>query len=604
MKKTLILLFIVFLLIQPVHAQFEHAQRADIKAVAVTSGENPTGVVINISVIVTPGDGKVFVSTTPYTEIDMQGSAQLAALTACDLLGMDFTKYDFFYIIEAEAPIVGGPSAGGVMTVATVAALKGLKIRDDVYMTGMIYPDGFIGPVGGLKYKLEAAASHGGKIFLIPEGQRITYVEETKVRRVGIISIVTPEYKKIDLVEYGKSLGVDVYEVRTLNDALKFFTGYEVKKPQGEFSIKAYSNILKKLAEKMKESVEPLRKAVKSGKAEELIEKAEERYSEGKYYTATSLYFQSKIILRYELYKKNIVTAQQFDNEVESIKNEIDSLKGYLGNEQIGVNSLQVIAAAQERIAEAENLLEKAKTANTDDEALQYLAYAKERVESAKVWLSILSELKNDYEISPQEIEKRAEFYITQAGSILVYASSLNGEQTLLNDAYESLETAKRLLSDGLYAGAAVMAINSITDASLSIEVKYGEVNDKVESAKEAANSAISEAEQVVFPVLPAAYYEFAESMENKYAKLMYYKLSERLAKLLTNMAKSGGERELKHVEFNPYTYYTPKKKSRIEQVIETPGFEVVYGIVAISTIAALSRRKVKRGTEKEGGNK
>jgi len=604
MKKNLILLFIVFLLIQPVYAQFEYAQRADIKAVAVTSGENPIGVVINISVIVTPGDGKVFVSTTPYTEIDMQGSAQLAALTACDLLGMDFTKYDFFYIIEAEAPIVGGPSAGGVMTVATVAALKGLEIRDDVYMTGMIFPDGFIGPVGGLKYKLEAAASHGGKIFLIPEGQRITYVEETKVRRVGIISIITPEYKKIDLVEYGKTLGVDVYEVRTLNDALKFFTGYAIEKPQGEFSIKAYSDILKKLAEKMRESVEPLKKAVKSEDAEELIEKAEERYREGKYYTSTSLYFQSKIILRYELYKKNIVTAQQFDNEVEDIKSEIDSLKSYLGDEQIGVNSLQVIAAAQERIAEAENLLEKAKTANTDDEALQYLAYAKERVESAKVWLSILPQFENDYEISPQEIEKRAEFYITQAGSILVYASSLNGEQTLLNDAYESLETAKRLLSDGLYAGAAVVAINSITDASLSIEVMYGEVDNKVESAKEAASSAISEAEQVVFPVLPAAYYEFAESMENKYIKLMYYKLSERLAKLLTNMAKSGGERELKHVEFNPYTYYTPEKKSRIEQVIETPGFEMVYGIVAISTIAALSRGRVKRGAKKEGGSK
>ncbi len=599
MKKSLILLFIVCLLAQPAYAQFEHAQRTDIKAVAVTSGENPTGVVINISVIVTPGDGRVFVSTTPYTEIDMQGSAQLAALTACDLLGMDFTKHDFFYIIEAEAPIVGGPSAGGVMTVATVAALKGLKIRNDVYMTGMIYPDGFIGPVGGLKYKLEAAASHGGKIFLIPVGQRITYVEEPKVRRVGIISIISTEYKKIDLAEYGKSLGVDVYEVRTLNDALKFFTGYEIEKPQGNFSIKAYSDILKKLAEKMKDSVMPLRKEVKSDRAEDLIKKAEEYYSEGKYYTATSLYFQSKIILRYELYKKSVVTAQQFDNEVESIENEIESLKNYLNSEEIGVNSFQIIAAAQERVAEAENLLEKAKTATTDDEALQYLAYAKERVESAKVWLSILPELGKDYEISPQEMEKRAEFYIMQAGSILVYASSLNGEQTLLNDGYEALDTAKRLLSDGLYAGAAVMAINSITDASLSIEVKYGEIGDKIEGAKEAANSAISEAEQVVFPVLPAAYYEFAESMENEYAKLMYYKLSERLAKLLTVMAKSGGERELKHVEFNPYTYYRPEKKSRIEQVLETPGFEAVYGIMAISAIAALGRKRIKGGRSK-----
>ncbi|WP_202318384.1 S16 family serine protease [Archaeoglobus neptunius] len=592
MKKVIILLTLFVLLAYPVHGQFENAKRADIKAVAVTSGENPVGVVINISVIVTPGDGKVFVSTTPYTEIDMQGSAQLAALTACDLLGLDFTKYDFFYIIEAEAPIVGGPSAGGVMTVATVAALKGLQIRNDVFMTGMIYPDGFIGPVGGLKYKLEAAAANGGKIFLIPHGQRITYVEEQKVRRVGIINVVTTEYKKIDLVEYGKTLGVKVYEVNTLNDALKFFTGYEIKKPKGKFSPGEYSDILKMLAEEMKSSIEPLRKQVSSEEADKLIKKAEEYYREGKYYAATSTYFQAKILLRYEIYKKNIVTAQQYDNEADSIKREIQSLKSYLGSEKIGVNSLQVIAAAQERVAEAENLLEKSKTASSDDEALHYLAYAKERVESAKVWLSILPYLKNDYEISNEALKKRAEFYITQASSIMIYASSLHGNEDLLNDGYESLETAKRMLSEGFYAGAAVMAINSITDSSLAIEVNYGSIDDKVQGAKEAANTAIYEAEQVLFPVLPAAYYEYAESLDNKYAKLMYFKLSERLAKLLTNMANAGSERELQHAEFNPYNYYTPEKKSRIEQIIEAPGFEGVLSIAAIAFVALTVRKR------------
>ena len=89
---------LLFTLINIASAQFVNESRVDIKAVAVTSGES-RGVVIDITVIVTPGDGKVFVSTTPFTEIDMQGSAQLAALTACDLLGIDFMKYNFFYEI-------------------------------------------------------------------------------------------------------------------------------------------------------------------------------------------------------------------------------------------------------------------------------------------------------------------------------------------------------------------------------------------------------------------------------------------------------------------------------------------------------------------------
>lgn len=587
--KPVILLFILISLILPTSAQFENAQKAEIKAVAVTSGEEPEGVVINISVVVTPGDGKVYVSTTPYTEIDMQGSAQLAALTACDLLGIDFTNYDFFYTVEAEAPIVGGPSAGGVMTVATVAALKGLEIREDVYMTGMIYPDGYIGPVGGLKYKLEAAARNGGKIFLIPEGQRITYIPEQKVKRVGIISYITTEYKELDLVEHGKELGVDVYEVATLNEALKFFTGFEIKQPEISFTLKSYSEILKKLAEEMKKSLKDVEAT--NEKAERLVERADSYYSEGKYYTATSTYFQAKILKRYEEYKEKIVTAQQFDREVESITREIEALKSYLSEEKIGVNSLQIIAAAQERVAEAENLLEDAKTANSDDEALQYLAYAKERVESARVWLSILPDLENDFEIPMEALEKRAEFYITQASSLLIYASSLNGNEILINEGYKSLETAKRLLSEGLYAGAAVMAINSITDASLAIEVTYGQIDDKVEGARDAALSALSEAEKALFPVLPAAYFEYADSLEDKYAKLMYYKLSMRLAKLLTLMSNTGGEKELTHAEFNPYTHYTPPKKSKIEQIIETPGFEAVAALIAMGAGLKAARR-------------
>ncbi len=592
MKKILLPLLMLFLFIYPVSAQFENATKVEIKAVAVTSGEKPRGAVINITVIVTPGNGRVFVSTTPYTEIDMQGSAQLAALTACDLLGIDFTKHDFFYVIEADAPIVGGPSAGGVMTVATIAALKKLEVRGDVFMTGMIYPDGFIGPVGGLKYKLEAAAENGGKVFLIPKGQRITYVEEKKVRRVGILNIVTTEYKKIDLVEYGKKLGVSVYEVETVNDALRFYTGYEIRKPSVNFSIGEYSQLLKILAERMKSDVDGLSKLAKSEKADELIREGDEFYSRGMYYTATSKYFQAKIALRYELYMNKIQTAEQFDREYNSILKEIDELKRYLLEENVGINSFQILAAAQERIGEAEKLLDDALNANSDEEALYYLAYAKERVESAKVWLTLLPYLKSDYEIPSSEMEKRAEFYINQANSIIVYASSLSGDSTLLSRAMESIGIAKRLYSDGFYAGAAVTAVNALTDASLSIEVKYGDVDTKVQGAREAAKAAIGEAEKTVFPVLPAAYYEFAEGMDNKYAKLMYYTLAERLAKLLTVMAKAGGEKELVHTGYELPKTYIQQKKSKIEQILETPGFEAVSALAAVAALAAYRNRR------------
>ncbi|MCS7144630.1 MAG: PGF-CTERM sorting domain-containing protein [Archaeoglobaceae archaeon] len=587
MRLAIMFLFMVsYLLTQPALA-FE--VQKTISAVAVTSGEDPEGVVINITVSLSHGSGRVFVSTTPFTEIDMQGSAQLSALTACDLLGIDFTKYNFFYIIEADAPIVGGPSAGAVMTIATISALKNLSLRDDVYMSGMIYPDGFIGPVGGLNYKLEAVAKNGGKIFLVPHGQRVVIVEEKVVRKVGMINIVTTNYKEVDLVEYGKQLGVDVYEVTTINDALKYFTGYEIKRKEISFVITEYSEILKILADKMREKVKELDKYATSD-VNTILSRAENDYKAGNYYSATSKFFNAKILMRYELYKKTLLTTQQFDEEVEKISEEISNLRDYLKNEPIGVNSIQIIAAAQERVAEADNSLENALNSKSYSDALQNLAYAKERLESAKVWLSILPNFKEDYQLNATEIKKRAEFYINQANSVIVYASSLNAYPDLIESAYGSLEIAKKLYSDEQYAGAVFVALDAITEASLSIEAGYGNISLKLDERRENAKIALSEAEEVSYPVLPAAYFEFAETAENNYVKLMYYSLAERIAKFITIVAESSEEKELTHAEFSEIP--TTQPKSAIRDLLKTPGFEGVLAICAMALIFLNARRK------------
>ena len=71
------------------------------------------GVLLEARVIVTNGTGHVFVDTNPYTQVDLQGSARLAAMVASDVLGIDERAYDFYYIIDITSPIIGGPSAGG-----------------------------------------------------------------------------------------------------------------------------------------------------------------------------------------------------------------------------------------------------------------------------------------------------------------------------------------------------------------------------------------------------------------------------------------------------------------------------------------------------------
>ncbi|MDL5504141.1 MAG: S16 family serine protease, partial [Candidatus Methanoperedens sp.] len=137
--------------------------------------------------------------------------------------------YDFYYIIDISSPIIGGPSAGGALTVATIAAINKWPLKSDVVMTGMINPDESIGPVGGIPFKLKAAAAKNATLFLIPEGQSTVTVTKTNGSSGSII--ITNTEETVDVVELGKKLNVTVKEVSTIQDVVREFTGYEITKP-------------------------------------------------------------------------------------------------------------------------------------------------------------------------------------------------------------------------------------------------------------------------------------------------------------------------------------------------------------------------------------
>src|SRR4030067_1279729 len=99
------------------------------------------GVLLAAQVIVTNGTGHVFVDTNPYTQVDLQGSARLAAMVASDVLGIDEKVYDFYYIIDISSPIIGGPSAGGALTMVTIAPIKNWTLDPDIERTGTGTPD-------------------------------------------------------------------------------------------------------------------------------------------------------------------------------------------------------------------------------------------------------------------------------------------------------------------------------------------------------------------------------------------------------------------------------------------------------------------------------
>ena len=193
-----------------------------------------------------PGSGKVFISTSPATRIDTLGSARVAAFVASAVAGVDMRLYNFYYEIESPSIIVGGPSAGLAMAIVTYSLLaSGGCPQKPFVATGMILPDGTVGPVGGLKEKLEATANAGIDTFIIPRGQE-TYVYVERVsRRIGPIVVVERKPVELDLVEYGKSLGVEVLPASTLLDAVKAL-GLEIP-ARGSYGIEPPSHAVEAL---------------------------------------------------------------------------------------------------------------------------------------------------------------------------------------------------------------------------------------------------------------------------------------------------------------------------------------------------------------------
>jgi hypothetical protein len=109
---------------------------------------------------------------------------------------------------------IDGPSAGAIMTIGILAAVRGDAILPDTTMTGMINPDFSIGPVGGIPHKIRGAAQAGKKLILIPAGSRFDFDRNLK--------------KDVDLVELGRSMGVTVEPVADLFTAYRKITGTEL----------------------------------------------------------------------------------------------------------------------------------------------------------------------------------------------------------------------------------------------------------------------------------------------------------------------------------------------------------------------------------------
>ena len=137
-----------------------------------------------------------------------RAATAVAAVQATLIAGTDPRRGQLRYSVH-EA--IDGPSAGALLTVGSLAALRGEPIAaDTTTMTGTVLPDGSVGPVAGIVEKLRAAASAGFTHVLIP----------TEPRRVSSPDTGRP----LDPVRLGRSLGLTVTRVASMPQAYAAMT--------------------------------------------------------------------------------------------------------------------------------------------------------------------------------------------------------------------------------------------------------------------------------------------------------------------------------------------------------------------------------------------
>lgn len=410
--------------------KLDESRHVTVVAVSTSANGSYVGVSADLYVrVVYPGNGHVYVETLPLSQLDLQASTRIAALVASYIAGVNFNHYDFYASIKANTTIIGGPSASGVTAVAFAAALLRLPLNGSVVMTGMIMPDGSIGPVGGIKYKLDAAYSRGAKLFIVPYGQTVDYIQRVVTERIGPLIITRTVREAINLSEYGARIGVKVVPVTNVYEALEIFTDgrYSVRIKDSDTGVasRIYSSIkyvvenwVKKLkdeiADVMNKSKEVEEEALARAKSmytlytyryllgllnsidnniDNLSREAEYMVSKDSFYSAASMYFQ---VLTYAYTRLYLLNTIQDPNFVKSFGSSLNnSIYEFIDNiRQKTISSkaeLSVAINVLDRAYEAAIYVNRSLRASDIESAVNYLAYASARLYTAKLW----SELAN-----------------------------------------------------------------------------------------------------------------------------------------------------------------------------------------------------------------
>lgn len=489
------------------------------------SGGKYFGVPTELQVTITNGTGMVYLSTEPLAEVDMQASARLAALVATYIAGKDYFSYNYFISVKSNSTIIGGPSAGAAMTVAIVSALLGKPLNDSVVETGMILPDGTVGPVGGIPEKLEAAAEVGAKVMLIPAGQRVAY------------SLAQGKY--VDVEKLGEEKGIKVVEVSTIYDALHWF-GIDIPRPpKAEVvlgqealtviklwineSMQQYKQI-KSLAESEVLNAPQASAIVRDflSSARKLYVRGQNDLSSGKYYSAASDFFAATINASTAYWTAAIASGSKtYDDLLNLAREEVQKALDKYGEIKDDVLSsgdvakLSIAVEVATRAMEANESLSELPTTLYGPSAVYDAVYTVWRARTVLDWAEMYDAIPaSGITVGREELGKYTALLVYFSRTSASYIESLVGQIGSVRDVLDMADRASAIAhEDPVAALALALRASGLSSAMLNtaFTTDLGETVDRLRNvALEAAGEAIASGFD---PTVALSYIERGDSL-------------------------------------------------------------------------------------------
>ncbi len=525
------LLFSIFFFIVP---HYVDAQEGHIKLLAVTEKSDGTleGTTADLYLEIKSGDGRVFIETYPLTKIDTQISTRFANDIACNYLEVDCSNLDFFYTINADSPIIGGPSAGAAISLLTSSLLIGLKYDENVSITGTINSGEIIGPVGGLKEKVQAAKKAGLKKVIIPIGDSIHIGNST-----------------MTIEAFAKNLSIEIIPVPTLDDAMFEFTGRKKNYQKSDILIpKEYAETMKTLAEGLCQRAESTLTEINNNasiqlkmssdflssmlNAENLTKKGEAAFKEESYYSAASYYFGASVQYKDLLFQSiNMSNEEQF-KEAETTLAQLNEFEKRIERKTLRtITDLQAYMIVKERTYEARNNLnETFRKLNKNSSGTYSLAFGIERLYSAGLWANFFGKGDEKFVLDKEVLKTSCFSKINEAQERYHYSiAHLPGT---LGNTLKGIQKARSYYESGDYPLCIFKASKAKAEADLILSmltIDYSRLDNLIDQKLDVVETVIGkESENGIFPIVGYSYYEYAKNLRSsdKYSSLLYAEYS------------------------------------------------------------------------------